>query len=67
MNTNSELERLNQVAGEFTRIMIVYWDMLGKPPLTEFLSLLPMEPALEHINKSLQWDVKDREKNDSMM
>jgi hypothetical protein len=67
MNTNSELERLNQVAGEFTRIMIVYWDMLGKPPLTEFLSLLPMEPALEHINKSQQWNVQETQTNDYMM
>lgn len=67
MNTNSELEKLTQVAGEFTRIMIIYWDMLGKPPLTEFLSLLPMEPALEHINQSLQWDVTKQQENDYMM
>ena len=67
MNTNAELEKLNQVAGEFTRIMIIYWDMLGKPPLTEFLSLLPMEPALEHINQSLQSDVTKQQEKDYMM
>ena len=50
MNTKTEIDRLNQVTGEFTRIMILYWDMLGRPPMSEFLTLLPMEPALEHIN-----------------
>jgi hypothetical protein len=54
MKKNTEADRLNQVAGEFTRIMLIYWDMLGKPPLSEFLSLLPMGPALEHINDSLE-------------
>lgn len=60
MNTKSEHEKLNQVADDFTRIMITYWDMLGKSPLTEFLSLLPIEPALEHINQSLQWDATNQ-------
>jgi hypothetical protein len=58
MNNNTEADRLNQVAGEFTRVMLMYWDMLGKPPLSEFLSLLPMGPALEHINNSLELDRK---------
>ena len=66
MNTNGEGDKLNQVTGEFTRIMILYWDMLGKPPLNEFLSLLPIEPVLEYINKSSQWDPAP-ENNDYMM
>jgi hypothetical protein len=56
MHTKAEMDKLNQVTGEFTRIMILYWDMLGKPPLNEFLSLLPIEPVLEYINNSGQWD-----------
>jgi hypothetical protein len=51
MSSQSEMNKLDQVTGEFTRLMIVYWDMLGKPPLAEFLSLLPLDPALEHIKK----------------
>jgi len=66
MNTKLEIDRLNQVTGEFTRLMIVYWDMLGKPPMNEFLTLLPMEPALEHINKSYDSNQTMR-KNDFMM
>ena len=66
MNTKSEIDRLNQVTGEFTRIMILYWDMLGRPPMSEFLTLLPMEPAIEHINKSSDF-VQSAKRNEYMM
>ena len=66
MNTKTEIDRLNQVTGEFTRIMILYWDMLGRPPMSEFLTLLPMEPALEHINKSSDY-VQSVKRNEYMM
>jgi hypothetical protein len=54
MTTQKEIQILNDVTGEFTRIIIQYWDLLGRPPLQEFVSMLPMEPAFQHINRS--WD-----------
>lgn len=37
------------VGGEFTRILISYWDLVGNPPLNEFVSMIPIHDALEKI------------------
>ena len=52
MTTQKEIQILNDVTGEFTRIILQYWDLLGRPPLQDFVSMLPMEPAFQHINRS---------------
>jgi len=44
--------KLNEVHGELTRLLLLYWEIMGRPDLPEFISLIPMDPALEHIEKA---------------
>ncbi len=44
-----ETNKIKAVSNEFTRLLIQYWDLLGQPPLEEFIALIPFESALEHI------------------
>ena len=61
MTTQKEMQILNDVTGEFTRIILQYWDLLGRPPLQEFVSMLPMEPAFQHINRSWERSTIDED------
>lgn len=45
----SEKDHLRAVEGEITRILIQYWYLLGKPPLTEFLASLPIASGIAFI------------------
>ncbi len=56
MSQNRYITTLDQVAGEFVRLMILYWDMLERPPLSLFLAALPMDVVFEHINKTIELD-----------
>ena len=46
--------KITAVSNEFTRLLIQYWDLLGQPPLGEFIALIPIESALEHIERAGQ-------------
>lgn len=52
MNNIDKHQKIREVNGEFTRLLIQYWDLLGRPSLSEFVTLLPIESALEHIERS---------------
>ena len=56
MRSSYELKKIGEVSGELNRLLIQYWHLLGKPPLSEFLSLLPIEMALEHIDEAGKGD-----------
>lgn len=43
---------IKEVHGELTRLLLLYWEIMGRPDLSEFMALIPMEPALEYIEKS---------------
>ena len=43
---------VNEIHGEITRLLLQYWEISGKPDLAEFLGLIPLEPALEYIERS---------------
>jgi hypothetical protein len=45
-------QSVNEVHGELTRLLLQYWEIMGRPGLPEFMSLLPIEPALEHIERT---------------
>ena len=47
-----EIKKITAVSNEFTRLLIQYWDLLGQPPLNEFIALIPIESALVHIEKA---------------
>ncbi len=47
-----ETNKIKAVSNEFTRLLIQYWDLLGQPPLEEFIALIPFESALEHIEQA---------------
>lgn len=51
MNKDLDYNNINVVKGEFTRLLLQYWDLLGRPSLSEFVNLLPIETALEHIER----------------
>jgi hypothetical protein len=52
----SNINTLDQVRGEFVRLMMLYWDMLDRPPLSLFLASLPMDVVFEKINKTIELD-----------
>ncbi|MEY2696597.1 MAG: hypothetical protein RL333_735 [Pseudomonadota bacterium] len=43
---------VNEIHGEITRLLLQYWEVSGKPDLAEFMALIPIEPALEYIERS---------------
>jgi len=45
-------QSVNEVHGELTRLLLQYWEIMGRPGLPEFMSLLPIEPALEYIERA---------------
>jgi hypothetical protein len=51
MNKDLDYKHISVVNGEFTRLLLQYWDLLGRPSLSEFVTLLPIETALEHIER----------------
>lgn len=63
MNRQLDYSRINVVNGEFTRLLLQYWDLLGRPSLTEFVTLLPIEAALEHIERATQRSATENDKN----
>jgi hypothetical protein len=49
INKDDVSSRLKVLNGEFTTLLLNYWELLGSPPLNEFVSMLPIHDALEHI------------------
>lgn len=52
MNQMKRVQSINEVHGEITRILLQYWEIMGRPELAEFMSLIPIEPALEYIERT---------------
>lgn len=50
-NTHDTSDRLVNINSEFTRLLVNYWELLGRPSLSEFVSLLPIQVALEEIER----------------
>ena len=44
-----DARRVDAVAGEFTRLLLSYWELVGHPPLQEFVSMIPIQEAIMQI------------------
>jgi hypothetical protein len=49
MHYKTDKDYLREVEGEITRILIQYWYLLGKPPVSEFLATLPIASGIAFI------------------
>ena len=51
MSKTGFINGFKDVRGELTSLLLQYWEVMGRPELPEFISMLPIEPALEYIER----------------